>query len=103
LTEEEVRAVLEVAGWPAELHEAALRVTWGESRWSPYAHNGEDVGEGSFGLFQLNVAYFSKTNPRGWASVCGVEPWELYDPVINAECAWVVYQRSGWSPWAVQP
>ena len=51
LTEGELTAVLQSAGWPEELIPAALSVAWCESKWSPSAIG--DSGS-SVGLFQLN-------------------------------------------------
>lgn len=91
LTEAEVRAVLTEAGWPAELHDAALAVAWCESRWSPYA-----VGDGgnSLGLFQLNVAT--------WFRYAGEDPALWAEPLVNARTAWATYNYDlgrGYEPW----
>lgn len=98
LTEAEMRAVLAEAGWPAGLHDEALRVAWCESRWSPYA-----VGDGgnSRGLFQLNVAT--------WFAYAGEGPEMWADPLTNARVAWAVmgydagrgYER--WRQWSCKP
>lgn len=92
LTEAEARAVLTVAGWPAELHEQALAVSWCESKWSPHA-----VGDGgnSLGWFQLNVAT--------WFGYAGEDPALWADPVVNARVAWATYQYDlsrGYQAWA---
>lgn len=90
LSEAEMRAVLTLAGWPAELHDEALAISWCESRWSPYA-----VGDGgnSLGLFQLNGMWFPYAGEDGtrWA-----------DPLVNARTAYAVYQYDigrGYVPW----
>jgi hypothetical protein len=94
LTEAEMVAVLTEAGWPAELHAAALAVSWCESRWSPYA-----VGDGgrSLGLFQMQ---WSGAGWRGWFVPAGEDEAMAHDPVVNARTAWWAYQRSGWAPWS---
>ena len=94
LTEAEMVAVLTEAGWPAELHAAALAVSWCESRWSPYA-----VGDGgrSLGLFQMQ---WSGAGWRGWFIPAGEDEAMAHDPVVNARTAWWAYQRSGWGPWS---
>lgn len=74
LTEAQMRTVLKVTGWPAELIEAALKVSWCESRWSPGA-----IGGTSWGLFQIQ--------PSPWASYAGVYAQDLFDPIINAKVA----------------
>ena len=93
LTEVEMVAVLTEAGWPAELHAAALAVSWCESRWSPYA-----VGDGgrSLGLFQMQ---WSGAGWRGWFIPAGEDEAMAHDPVTNARTAWWAYQRSSWGPW----
>lgn len=91
LTEAEMRAVLAEAGWPRELHEAALAVAWCESRWSPYAHGD---GGASLGLFQLNV--------ETWFRYAGEDPAQWADPVVSARVAWATYQYDlgrGYEPW----
>lgn len=83
LSEAEMRAVLTLAGWPAELHDEALAISWCESRWSPYA-----VGDGgnSLGLFQLW---------RGWWPSAG-EHLDLWaDPLVNARVALHARQARG--------
>ena len=98
LTEAEMRAVLAEAGFDGTLLEEALRVAWGESRWSPYAVG--DSGRAR-GLFQLHA------DP--WARYCGIAPEALHDARENAKCALMVlgyeqsrgYQR--WANWSVKP
>lgn len=79
LSEAEVRAVLVVAGWPVELHGAALAVSWCESKWSPNA-----VGDGgaSVGIFQLWNGWFHE----------GEEP---FDALTNAKVALRVREVRG--------
>lgn len=98
LSQQEMRFALAMAGWPEELHEQALSVSWQESRWSP-----EAVGDGgrSLGLFQLNAAT--------WAPYCGVPAEWLLEPLTNAWCALRVYEYEqargypAWSNWSVKP
>lgn len=98
LSEAEMRAILTVAGWPVELHDAALRVAWCESKWSPYA-----VGDGghSLGAFQLNK--------DTWFSYAGEDPAQWADPLTNARVAWATYQYDiarGYTPfnqWSCKP
>jgi hypothetical protein len=91
LTEAEMRAVLSEAGWPAELHDAALRVAWCESRWSPYARGD---GGASLGLFQLSVGT--------WFGYAGEDQGQWMDPLVNARAAWATYRYDlgrGYEPW----
>lgn len=100
LTEAEMRAVLTLAGWPAELHDPALAVSWCESKWSPYA-----VGDGgnSLGLFQIGI---SCPGWQGWFQYFGVDEASVFDPFTNARVALLIYQYSaerngyGWAPWS---
>lgn len=91
LTEGEMRAVLEQAGWPAELVPAALAVSWCESKWSPYADG--DSGR-SKGLFQVNL--------QTWFPYAGEDPAQWADPLTNARVALAVYRYDiarGYAPW----
>ena len=91
LSEGEMRDVLAAAGWPAELHDAALRVAWCESKYSPGARG--DHGA-SVGLFQLNL--------QTWFRYAGEDPAQWDDPVVNARVAWATYNYDigrGSPPW----
>ena len=86
-----MRDVLAAAGWPAELHDAALRVAWCESKYSPGARG--DHGA-SVGLFQLNL--------QTWFRYAGEDPAQWDDPVVNARVAWATYNYDiarGSPPW----
>lgn len=103
LTRDEVIAVLRAAGWPESAIPDALAVSWCESKWSPYAHNG-----GNAGLFQLNVTDGATT--RGsWFAYWGLPEDGWSDPVTNATAARLTYEYSlarngyGWSPWSCKP
>lgn len=103
LTENEVIAVLRAAGWAEGAIPDALAVSFCESRWSPYAHNG-----GNAGLFQLNIT--SGATTRGsWFAYWGLPEDGWSDPVTNATAARLTYEYSlarngyGWSPWSCKP
>lgn len=90
LSEAEMRAVLTVAGWPVELHDQALSVSWCESKWS------SAVGDGgnSLGIFQVNK--------DTWFTYAGEDPEQWADPLVNARVAWATYQYDigrGYVPW----
>ena len=97
LTEDEMRAVLYSSGWPEELFSQALAVSWCESRWSPYAHNG-----GNAGLFQMNITE-GATLRGSWFTYWGLPEDRWSDPVVNATAARLTWERSGWSPWSCRP
>ena len=102
LTETEMRLVLVLAGWPGtlpgEVIEQALRVAWGESRWSPEATGDRGLARG---LWQIRI--------DSWLAFCGVEADWLYEPVTNARCALAILEYEAatggplWRNWAVQP
>ena len=98
LSEGEMRDVLAAAGWPAELHDAALRVAWCESKYSPGARG--DHGA-SVGLFQLNLAT--------WFRYAGEDPAQWDDPVVHARVAWATYNYDigrgspPWKQWSCKP
>lgn len=88
LGREELLAILTAAGWPRELHEAALAIIQCESRGNPNAIS----ATGDYGLFQINAAT--------WAEFFGEPPSTWLDPLTNARRALVIYQRSGSrAPW----
>jgi len=105
LTEADIDAVLELAGWPRELWAEARAVVcgignqsgfpWGESNCHPASRNGE-----SLGLFQLW---------SGWFPYFGEDVSQWDDPVVNARTAWKVYQydlgrgQAPWTQWSVKP
>ena len=90
-------------GWPlAELPELS-RIVWRESRCLPEAYNGKDPNGGSYGLMQIN-GYWCTANslhPRGYLARIGVHDCQqLFDPLVNLQAAYTIWQLSGWSPWA---
>ena len=97
LTEPEMRAVLRSAGWPESEFGNALSVSWCESRWSPWAHNG-----GNAGLFQMNITE-GATLRGSWFTYWGLPEDGWSDPVTNAKAALWTWQRSGWGPWSCRP
>lgn len=97
LSEAEMRAVLEQAGWTADAVPAALSVAWCESRWSPFGTNGVDNG-----LFGLSSAA-GATVRGGWLTYWGFGEDETWDPVTNALAARWTWERSGWGPWSCKP
>ena len=105
LTEADIDAVLELAGWPRELWAEARAVAcgignqsgfpWGESNCHPGSRNGE-----SLGLFEVW---------SGWFPYFGEDVNQWSDPVVNARTAWKVYQydtargQAPWTQWTVKP
>jgi hypothetical protein len=94
LSEEQMREVLTLAGWPESVHGEAIMVAWCESRWSPGA-----IGDhgASLGLFQVNL--------RTWFPYAGEDPEMWADPVVNARVALAAYRYSDstWRQWTCKP
>ncbi len=84
--------------WPDELERRAFYVVDRESRWTPNVKNAWPSRENPccYGLFQINW-----TAHKSWLKDHGVTtPTQLFDPVVNAKMAYVIYQRAGsWQPW----
>lgn len=84
--------------WPDELEKNAFYIANRESRWNPNVKNAWPSRENPccYGLFQINW-----TAHKSWLKDYGVtSPSQLFDPVINAKMAYVIYQRAGsWQPW----
>ena len=66
-----------------ELH-TAVAVAYAESGGDPFAINHNNDGSTDYGLWQIN-------------SVHGFD--DLFNPVVNAEAAFDVWQRQGWTAW----
>lgn len=96
LSETQVVAVLEEAGWPAEQIPGAVAVAFCESRYNRLASG--DGGR-SLGLFQLW---------SGWFEYAGL-PHIWFDPVMNARAALVAFNygvqrgQGPWSQWSCKP
>ncbi len=76
--------------FPAEEADEAVRIATRESNLVPTVRNWC-----CYGLFQI---YF-KMNKKTLASVGVTSPEQLYDPAVNAQAAYAIFQRSGWAPW----
>lgn len=100
LTEGELRDVLSAAGFDGLLLEEALRVAWGESRWTPSVRGD---GGNAYGLFQIH--------PQVWVGggVCEGPYEALLEALPNARCARLILEYEAargyplWSNWTVKP
>lgn len=93
----EALALAASVGWPADALPTLDRVVWGESRCQPTAHN-DTPPDDSRGLMQINV--LGSLWPDRQAR-CGLDhPDELFDAATNLACGLVLWQSSGWQPWA---
>jgi hypothetical protein len=86
----EVEAIIRSI-WPADLADEAVRIARRESNLVPTVRNWC-----CFGLFQIYFEMNKKTLAA--AGVTAAE--QLYDPRVNTEAAYAIYQRSGWAPWS---
>ncbi len=78
--------------WPDNLEDKAIAIATRESNLTPAVRN-----YCCFGLFQI----YYKVH-KSWLATIGITSAEqLYDPKINTYAAYVMYQRSGWGPWAL--
>jgi hypothetical protein len=88
---------LRAVGFPESELETADRIMFAESRCRLEAINTADVNGGSWCFFQVN---------RFWEDYligAGVmTEWEtiIADPAVCAGAALVIFNRSGWNPWA---
>jgi hypothetical protein len=76
--------------FPAEEADEAVRIATRESNLIPTVRNWC-----CYGLFQI---YFN-VNKKTLASIGVTSPEQLYDPTINTQAAYLMFQRSGWAPW----
>ena len=76
--------------WPREAWENAARLCECESSFNPRAHNSS--GEDSRGLWQINIGPGANTD---------MAELDLFDPLVNAEAAYIVWKRHGWRAWAI--
>jgi len=77
--------------WPDDLEERALEIAWRESN-----HKSNVNNFCCYGLFQI---YYSVH--KSWLSTIGVNSaQDLFDPQLNAQAAYMLYQRAGgFGPW----
>lgn len=80
--------ILATLYFPLEEVDHAVDVAQIESAWNTAAWN--STGEDSRGLWQLNV---------GPAAHPDLAVWNLFDPMLNAYWAAVIWRASGWRAW----
>lgn len=86
--------LLTEAGWPLALHDEARAVITCESGGNANAVS----SEGARGLFQIM--------PDPWARWAQVTPESLFDPLVNAHVAWLMYHEydgDSWRQWQCKP
>jgi LysM repeat protein len=89
-TRAEVETIIR-AVWPDDQEEKALAIAWRESNHKPTARNWC-----CHGLFQIHW-----NAHKSWLAGIGVtDASQLLDPLVNANAALALYNRSGgWGPW----
>lgn len=96
LTEDEVRAAIIEAGWPADQVDRALCIAFHESGYNAWAVGDRDLvpdNGPSYGLFQINVHAHPDFDLDQW-----------YDPLYNAAYALKVYTWAddSFEPWSTE-
>src|SRR5215831_15280049 len=93
MTAEEIIPLAQNAGFSGQDLQTAVQVALAESSGNPSAWGDAGIGQGSFGLWQIN-AY--------WHPEFGPDFSQLYDPQTNANAAFSVYSKAGnsFSPWS---
>jgi Lysozyme like domain len=76
--------------FPADQADHAVAIAQRESSLVATAHNWC-----CFGLFQINF----NANKSTLAAIGVTSAAQLYDPNVNVQAAYVLYERSGWAPW----
>lgn len=93
MTISDIATVAENAGFQGEDLITAVAVALAESSGNPDALGDIGIGQGSFGLWQINSKYHPEFGP---------DFTTLYDPQTNANAAYQVYTAAGnsFSPWS---
>jgi hypothetical protein len=82
-----------LAGFAGNALIMAIAVALAESSGNPNAHGDIGIGQGSFGLWQINSYYHPEYGP---------DFSQLYDPQTNANAAYQIYVNAGhnFTPWS---
>jgi hypothetical protein len=98
-TPEEIRNVLELAGFEGKALRTAFGIVLKESTGRPYAHNQNSAtGDNSYGLFQINMIGSLGPARRSEFGLASNE--ELFSPLKNAQIAYIISDGgNNWGPW----
>jgi hypothetical protein len=98
-TPEEIKNVLELAGFEGKSLRTAFGIVLKESTGRPYAHNQNSAtGDNSYGLFQINMIGSLGPARRSEFGLANNE--ELFSPIKNAQIAYIISDGgSDWGPW----
>lgn len=93
LTADQILQFAANAGFAGESLVDAVAIALAESSGNPKAHGDVGIGEGSFGLWQVNSYYHPEFGP---------DFTKLFDPQTNANAAFSIYVAAGsrFSPWS---
>jgi hypothetical protein len=96
---EEIKNILELAGFQGNALKTAFGIVLKESTGRPYAHNQNSVtGDNSYGLFQINMIGSMGPARRSEFSLANNE--ELFNPLRNAQIAYAISDGgTNWGPW----
>lgn len=86
LSASQIANVARNAGFSGNDLVTAVAIALAESSGNPQALGDTGIGEGSFGLWQINSYYHPEFGP---------DFTTLYDPQVNANAAYSVYRASG--------
>ena len=97
LSKAAVTDAIKAGGWPDALLAHALCITWHESSWIPTAHDINDPGRGSYGLFQIEAWWASDAVAASFGPRFDLT--RAFEPVYNSTFAYRVYKSEGWHVW----
>lgn len=108
-SEEEMRKILQQAGFEGEGLANAMKIAKAESNYRPWAWNPHG-GDLSYGLFQINMLgdLMDERLGKTWKAKDGStfklnRPEDLYDPLTNAKVAYHMSQKGyNWSQWSTK-
>lgn len=95
LSAREVAGYAAAAGFTASEAIDATRIAYRESGWKTDATNGHD-----FGLWQINQVHDTAANRQRYGFT-SKQDW--FDPTLNAQLAYGLFQANGWNDWAAGP
>jgi hypothetical protein len=81
------------AGWTEADWPTLSRIIYAESFCAPDSWN--PIG-GEYG----HAAGLAQIMNELWPEHCGITPEQLFDPLLNLQCARHVYSQQGWEAWA---
>jgi hypothetical protein len=98
-TPEEIKNILELAGFEGKALKTAFGIVLKESTGRPYAHNqNSSTGDNSYGLFQINM--IGSLGPARRSEFGLTDNEELFSPLKNAEIAYIISDGgTDWGPW----